>query len=84
MKIRGIKRGQTLELSEPINNIPDGTEIIINLEYYPVEDVTVKAHLTDTERLVQLNQLFGAWQDQTDLIDIFADIDQQRHSYQIG
>ncbi|MGH1393966.1 MAG: hypothetical protein ACRAVC_08025 [Trichormus sp.] len=42
---------------------------------------SVKAHLTETERLAQLNQLFGAWQDQTDLIDIFADLDQQRHSY---
>lgn len=27
MKIKGIKRGQTIELLEQINDIPDGTEI---------------------------------------------------------
>ena len=33
MKIRGIKRGQTIEILEQINNIPDGTEITIDLEF---------------------------------------------------
>ncbi len=31
MKIKGIKRGKTIELSESLN-IPDGTEIIIDIE----------------------------------------------------
>jgi hypothetical protein len=29
MKIKGIKRGQAIELSEQINDIPDGTEVIV-------------------------------------------------------
>ncbi|AFY33550.1 hypothetical protein [Calothrix sp. PCC 7507] len=31
MKIKGIKRGKTIEISEALN-IPDGTEIIIDIE----------------------------------------------------
>ncbi|MCL6750821.1 hypothetical protein KBT16_07435 [Nostoc sp. CCCryo 231-06] len=82
MKIRGIKRGQTIELLEQIHSIPDGSEIILNLELPPTETVIAKLDLTDEERLAKLNQLFGVWQDQPELIDIFAEIDQQRHTYQ--
>ncbi|MGI2906078.1 hypothetical protein [Tolypothrix sp. VBCCA 56010] len=82
MKIRGIKRGQTIELLEQIHSIPDGAEIIVNLELPPNEPVEAKLDLTDEERLAKLNQLFGVWQDQPELIDIFAEIDQQRHTYQ--
>ncbi|MBP5974404.1 hypothetical protein HW132_17115 [Brasilonema sp. CT11] len=32
MKIRGIKRGQTIELLEPVDTIPDGAEILVDLE----------------------------------------------------
>ncbi|MEH2041793.1 hypothetical protein [Nostoc sp.] len=82
MKIRGIKRGQTIELLEQIHSIPDGAEIIVNLELTYTEPVVEKLDLTDEERLAKLNKLFGAWQDQPELIDIFAEIDQQRHTYQ--
>lgn len=82
MKIRGIKRGQTIELLEQIHSIPDGAEIIVNLELPLTEPVVAKLDLTDEERLAKLNQLFGVWQDQPELIDIFAEIDQQRHTYQ--
>jgi antitoxin ParD1/3/4 len=33
MKVRGIKRGQNIEILEELNNIPDGTEIIIDVEF---------------------------------------------------
>ncbi|MGJ5630430.1 hypothetical protein [Nostoc sp. CALU 1950] len=82
MKIRGIKRGQTIELLEQIHSIPDGAEIIVNLELTSTEAVVAKLDLTDEERLTKLNKLFGIWQDQPELIDIFAEIDQQRHTYQ--
>ncbi|MDZ7966806.1 MAG: hypothetical protein RM368_17815 [Nostoc sp. DedSLP03] len=82
MQIRGIKRGQTIELLEQIHNIPDGAEIIVNLELPATEPVVAKLHLTDEQKLTKLNQLFGIWQDQTELIDIFAEINQQRHAYQ--
>ena len=38
-------------------------------------------HLSDEERLVRINQVFGAWKDQPDLIKIFAEIDRERHAY---
>jgi hypothetical protein len=82
MKIRGIKRGKTIELLEQIHSIPDGAEIIVNLELSPTQLVVAKLNLTDEERLAKLNQLFGVWQSQPELIDTFAEIDQQRHTYQ--
>jgi len=33
MKVRSIKCGQNIEILEQINNIPDGTEIIIDVEF---------------------------------------------------
>ncbi|MEH2022389.1 hypothetical protein [Nostoc sp.] len=82
MKIRGIKRGQTIELLEQIHSIPDGAEIIVNLELTSTKPVVEKLDLTDEEKLAKLNKLFGTWQEQPELIDIFAEIDQQRHTSQ--
>ena len=72
MKIRGIKRGKQIELLEEIN-IPDGTEIYI--------EVDVEQALSEQERLTRLNQIFGAWKNQTELDDMFAEIDTERHAY---
>jgi hypothetical protein len=82
MKIRGIKRGQTIEILEQINNIPDGTEIIIDLEFIEKQISEPQLPLTAEEKLAKLNKLFGAWKNQPDLTTIFAEIDQQRHAYQ--
>ncbi|WP_334311002.1 hypothetical protein [Dolichospermum circinale] len=41
-----------------------------------------KIHLTEEERLAKLNKLFGAWKNQPDLTEVFAELDQQRHTYQ--
>ena len=72
MKIRGIKRGKQIELLEEIN-IPDGTEVYI--------EVDVEQPLSEQERLTRLNQIFGAWKNQTELDDIFTEIDTERHAY---
>lgn len=82
MKIRGIKRGQTIELLDQVDNIPDGVEIMVELVVSSHKNAEAKQPLTDEERLARLNQLFGAWKDQPELIEIFAEIDQQRHAYQ--
>jgi hypothetical protein len=37
--------------------------------------------LSDEERLTRLNKLFGAWKDQPDLAEKFAEIDRERHVY---
>jgi hypothetical protein len=80
MKVKGVKRGQTIELLGQISNIPDGTEVIIELDVIEVSN-SEKALLSDEERLARLNQLFGAWKDQPDLLRNFAEIDQERHAY---
>ncbi|MBE9052019.1 hypothetical protein IQ243_16615 [Nostocales cyanobacterium LEGE 11386] len=82
MKIRCIKRGQNLEILEQLNNIPDGTEIIIDLEVIANQVTEPQTPLTDEERLARLNQLFGAWKNQPELTQIFTEVDQQRHTYQ--
>ncbi len=72
MKIKGIKRGKQIELLNEIN-IPDGTEIYM--------EVDVEQPLSEQERLTRLNQIFGVWKNQTELDDIFAEIDAERHAY---
>ncbi|KYC35215.1 hypothetical protein WA1_08640 [Scytonema hofmannii PCC 7110] len=81
MKIKGIKRGQIIELLEPVENFPDGVEIVVDLEP-PTENNNTKTKkiLTQEERLARLNQLFGVWKDQPELIEIFAEIDKERHA----
>lgn len=82
MKVRGIKRGKSIELLEQINEIPDGTEIIIDLKISSDDENTKYKHsLTDEERLTKLNQLFGKWKDQPELLEIYEEIDRERHSY---
>lgn len=82
MKVRGIKRGQNIEILEELNNIPDGTEIIIDVEFITNQITEPQPLLTDEERLARLNQLFGVWKTQPELAEIFTEIDQQRHTYQ--
>lgn len=82
MKVRGIKRGQNIEILEQLNNIPDGTEIIIDVEFITNQITEPQPLLTDEERLARLNKLFGAWKNQPELTEILTEIDQQRHTYQ--
>lgn len=72
MKVKGIKRGQTIELLEQIN-IPEGAEITIEIE--------IEFPLSEPERLTRLNQLFGVWKKQPDLDEIFTEIDTERHAH---
>jgi hypothetical protein len=81
MKLRGIKRGQNIEILEQLNNIPDGTEMIIEVGLMANQIKEMEPPLTDEERLARLNQLFGAWKNQPELTEIFTEIDQQRHAY---
>jgi hypothetical protein len=81
MKIKGIKRGQTIELLEQINDIPDGVEIIVDVVISPNQIVATAQTLSDEDKLSKLNQLFGAWQNQPELVENFTKIDEQRHVY---
>lgn len=82
MKIKGIKRGQNIEILEQLNNIPDGTEIIIDLEFLEKQISEPKINLTQEEKLAKLNKLFGVWKNKPDLPKIFVEIDQERHTSQ--
>ncbi|MDB9344236.1 hypothetical protein PN456_17330 [Nodularia spumigena CS-586/05] len=73
MKARGIKRGQNIEVLEQLNNIPNGTEIIIDLELIANQIPEPQPPLTEEERLARLNQLFGAWKNQPELTEIFTE-----------
>lgn len=79
MKIKGIKRGKSIELSESVDSIADGAEILIELEVYPNIETKTQQALTNKERLNKLNKLFGAWKNQPDLMETFEEIDKERH-----
>ncbi len=81
MKVKGIKRGQNIEILEQINEIPDGTEIIVDLNFSSNKNVEIAQSITDEEKRARLNKLFGAWKDQPELMEIFAEIDKDRHAY---
>ncbi|HAJ64663.1 MAG TPA: hypothetical protein DCP31_40025 [Cyanobacteria bacterium UBA8543] len=73
MKIKGVKRGTTIELFQEID-IPDGSEVTI--------DVDAIQFISEPERLRKLNELFGLWRNQPELDNTFAEIDRDRHAYQ--
>jgi hypothetical protein len=81
MKIKGIKRGQIIELLEQINDIPDGAELIVDVVISSNQIVATAQTLSNEDKLSKLNQLFGAWQNQPELVEIFTEIDEQRHAY---
>ncbi|MCF3578070.1 hypothetical protein [Planktothrix agardhii] len=73
MEVKGIKRGKIIELLQEID-LPDGVEITVE-----VKPVVI---LSLSERLNRLTTLFGAWQNQPELDEFFAVIDEERHHYQ--
>lgn len=81
MRYRGIKSGQYIEILEQLDHIPDGAEIIVDLEFIDSQTKESCKLLTEQERLAKLHELFGTWQNQPELIEIFAEIDKERHAY---
>jgi hypothetical protein len=75
MKVKGIKRGQTIELIEAID-IPDGEQVTIE-----VVRVHPLSHLTPEERQIRIDSALGGWKDDPNLDTIFAEIDRERHAY---
>ena len=71
MKIKGIKRGQTIELLKELA-IPDGSEITVEV---PDAQLISKA-----ERWERLNAVIGAWKDDPEITEIFAEMDRERHA----
>ncbi len=71
MKIKGIKHGKIIKVLEEIN-VPDGQEIIIEIPEVQL--------VSKNERHQQLNEVFGAWKDNTEIAEIFAEIHRERHT----
>lgn len=72
MQIRGIKRGQTIEITEELT-IPDGQEIVM--------EINLPTSLSSEDRWQEFCTVFGNWSDQPDLDQTFAAIAQERHEY---
>lgn len=73
MKIKGIKRGKTIELLEWID-IADVNEIVIEI---PDEQFLKN----NAPKLQRLHQVFCAWKDDPEITEIFSEIDEKRHKY---
>ena len=72
MKVKGIIRDNTVQLSEAIT-IPDGTEVTV--------EISDRSLSNAKDRWQQLQQVAGAWQDDSEIDEIFAEIDRERHAY---
>jgi cellobiose PTS system EIIB component len=52
MRVKGIKRGQIIELLEAVANLPDGAELIMDIELAPTSQAIVDAtEPANTDRL---------------------------------
>lgn len=72
MKVKGIIRDNTVQLSEAIT-IPDGTEVTV--------EISDRSLSNAKDRWQKLQQVAGAWQDDSEIDEIFAEIDRERHAY---
>lgn len=72
MKIKAIKKGNSLQLKENIN-VPDGQEIIIFIDDYELQSQKKSVKWEDFEEVI------GAWKDDEEITQIFAEINQERY-----
>ncbi len=72
MKVKGIIQGNTIRLSEEVS-APDGTEVIVEIPNHSLSNKIDRWH--------QLQQVIGAWKDDSEIEEIFAEIDRERHAY---
>jgi hypothetical protein len=77
MKTKGIKRGQTIELLEQLESVPDGAEVVVEIfNTHPLSQLGL------AERQNRIDAVLGAWKDDSEIDAIFAQIDRERHIYQ--
>ena len=72
MKVKGVVKGKIIQLSEEFI-APDGTEVLV--------EIPDRALTSKTDRWQQLQQVAGAWQDDSEIDGIFTEIDRERHAY---
>jgi len=72
IKIRGIKRGQTIELLQDIN-IPDGSEVII--------DIHESQLMNNEERQRRLKEFFETnWEGREDFIKTMEELEKEKNA----
>ncbi|MDJ0636250.1 MAG: hypothetical protein QNJ34_23920 [Xenococcaceae cyanobacterium MO_188.B29] len=69
MKLKGIIKGQSIELLEPIA-IAEGSEVTIEIS---------ESELETLPDWTELQKVIGVWQEDTEIQEIFAEIDRERH-----
>jgi len=69
MKLKGIIKGQSIELLEPIA-IAEGSEVTIEISESEIE---TKPDWTELQKVI------GVWQEEPEIQEIFAEIDRERH-----
>lgn len=74
MKVKGIKRGHTIELIETLD-IPDGEQVMVE-----ASRVHPLSQLTPEERQKRIDSVLGGWKNDPNLDNIFAEIDRERHA----
>lgn len=74
MKVKGIKRGQAIELLEKLDQIPDGMEVTVEIKNrHPLDG------LSDEEIQKRIAIVAGVWKNDLELEQIFAEIDHDHH-----
>ena len=69
MKLKGIIKGQSIELSEPIA-IAEGSEVTVEI---------LAPELETKPDWTELQKVIGVWEEDTEIEEIFAQIDRERH-----
>jgi hypothetical protein len=72
---KGIISGKNIELLDPVNNLPNGS--VVKLEISPVHPLM---HLSDLECQQKILGAIGDWKDDREIDEIFTLIDRQRHA----
>lgn len=70
MKVQGIIKGNTIELLEELS-LPNGVKISLEI---PDNLIQKKSAWEQFETLI------GAWENESELDDIFSEIDRERHA----
>jgi hypothetical protein len=69
MYLPGLIKGKQIELVHQ-TGLPDGMTILVKIQF-------LKPTYQEQQALV--DQLCGVWENDTNIADIFAELDQQRH-----
>jgi len=72
MKLKAIKEGYSLKITEELN-LADGEEIVISISDYQLQKLKSSITWNDFQEVI------GAWADDENITQIFKEIDQQRH-----